>query len=229
MSSFDLDGRVGLEVPEPVSARKSARLAWAASLVVPGSGQLYAGARTRGLATLVATVLAIAGMATGVATGVAVRGIIMLYAFASVDAYFTAREANRGLNPSGGQNPRVAAVLNAITNGFGYFYLGERRKGLMTFVALAVLNVIAQAIAANSLRLGLGVAIGLECVLAAIAVDAYRIAEGLAAEPGRQQEVPETPAPDLPRWVPLSYSGAVLAVYALMVVLGAAFLMQQQP
>ena len=228
MSSFDLDGRAGLEAPEPVSARKSARLAWAASIVLPGSGQLYAGARTRGIVTLVATLAAFAGMASGVATGVAVRGVILIYAFASVDAYFTAREANRGLNPSGGQNPRVAAVLNAITNGFGYFYLGERRKGVITFVALAVLNLIAQATAANSMPLGLGLAIGLECVLAAIAVDAYRIAAGLAGEPGRP-EIPETPAPNLPRWVPLGYSGAIVAVYALMVVLGTAVLMQQQP
>jgi hypothetical protein len=39
------------------------------------------------------------------------------------------------------QNPRVAAVLNFLTNGFGYFYLrGERIKGFTVFIVLTFLS-----------------------------------------------------------------------------------------
>ena len=47
-----------------------------------------------------------------------------------------ALEINRGKEPGPYQNPRVAAVLNLLTHGFGYFYLGERGKGLLVFLGL---------------------------------------------------------------------------------------------
>ncbi|HEX4309864.1 MAG TPA: hypothetical protein VHZ25_07535 [Acidobacteriaceae bacterium] len=39
-----------------------------------------------------------------------------------------------------GGNPRIAAILNFLTNGIGYFYLGERGKGLAMFLGLGVVG-----------------------------------------------------------------------------------------
>jgi len=49
--------------------------------------------------------------------------------FAFLDAYFTALEINSGAGELiDAVNPRVAVVLNLLTAGLGYFYLGERTK-----------------------------------------------------------------------------------------------------
>ncbi len=131
--------------------RLSPGLAWGLSLALPGAGQLYARRYKAGVLTLLfvvagwsAAVFAQPLLAEGgqgsMLFGVALRVVVGLWAFASVDAYFTAREINAGWDPNVGPNPRAAAVLNLLTRGFGYFYAGESKRGWTAFVAVGVLN-----------------------------------------------------------------------------------------
>lgn len=125
------------EVP---AQRKSAGLAWLLSLFVPGAGQIYLGARTRGIAMLAATGLAIAlpFLAIGYRF-ISIRVVAAVAAFASIDAYFTARERNRGIDVEAEANPRIAALLNLTTSGFGYVYLGIR-VGLLMFAGYFIVG-----------------------------------------------------------------------------------------
>lgn len=150
---------------------KNPGFAWLVSLVLPGSGQLYCGKINRGAWTMAFFTLTGLGVIFIDRTipywGVVFRACLVLYAFSFLDAYFTAREINTGCDRPLYQNPRVAAVLNLLTRGFGYFYLGQRKKGLLVFIGLGVIG------AAGSIR---AVGVGLEVLLVGIAIDAYRIA-----------------------------------------------------
>ena len=94
-----------------------------------------------------------------------------LYLFAIVDAYFSAREWNAGV--TGwliGANPRTTAILNLTTKGFGYFYLGDRTKGIVCFLAMCA----TQALLLQHTNVWTQVlAISLQV---AIALDGYRVA-----------------------------------------------------
>jgi hypothetical protein len=105
--------------------------------------------------------------------GVALRSAIVLHLFSFLDAYFTAREINSGVDRYNTENPRVAAVLNLVTRGFGYWYVGERKKGFIVFFLLGIWGRIGTSAAEPAATV-----FGLieEFVLAAIAIDAYRIA-----------------------------------------------------
>ncbi|HEX4036824.1 MAG TPA: hypothetical protein VHX37_02095 [Acidobacteriaceae bacterium] len=132
--------------PEKPPQPKNAALAFVLSLVVPGSGQIYSGRETAGAVTL-------AFFAAGAAASFTLRAhpqnnigdtglgvAISLYIFAFLDAYFSTLEYNAGMASFMiGGNPRIAAILNFLTNGFGYFYLGERAKGLAMFVGLGLI------------------------------------------------------------------------------------------
>jgi hypothetical protein len=60
----------------------------------------------------------------------AMLAVLVLYVFSFLDAYYVAREINAGMDSLvDSNNPRVATTLNLLTNGFGYWYLGERTKG----------------------------------------------------------------------------------------------------
>ena len=141
------------------------------SLVIPGSGQVYCGKTARGITTLAFLLLAALGVLflnmEHLWWGISLRALLVLYASSFLDAYYTAREVNAGRDPGPYQNPRVAAVLNLLTNGFGYFYLGQRAKGLIVFLAMRLLGfVLAQ------------VEWVWELILVAIAIDGYRIGRG---------------------------------------------------
>jgi hypothetical protein len=86
------------------------------------------------------------------------------------DAYFAARERNAGVTSLlTGANPRIAAILNLLTKGFGYFYLGDRVKGAVCFVvvsAVGALILIHTSIWTSILAISLQIA---------VAVDAYRV------------------------------------------------------
>ena len=82
--------------------RLSPGLAWGLSLALPGAGQLYARRYKSGLLTLLFVVagwsaavfaqpLLAEGGSRSMLFGVALRVVVGLWAFASVDAYFTAR------------------------------------------------------------------------------------------------------------------------------------------
>lgn len=123
--------------PQP----KNPGLAFLISLLLPGLGQFYCGKVKRGLWTLVFFLLAMAGVVflfphlekEGFDTlwAIAFRTALVLYGFGFLDAYLTAREMSAGTHQHMLENPRVAAVLNLLTRGFGYWYVGERKKAIV--------------------------------------------------------------------------------------------------
>lgn len=169
-------------LPETPPAHKSAGLAFLISLLAPGSGQIYCGKVARGGTTLAFFVLSVAltGVGFGLpdATGeellgIAMLAVVILYVFSFLDAYYVAREINAGIDSLvDSSNPRVATTLNLLTNGFGYWYLGERNKGWVAFIVLGVIIRGASRALGNSPW-----SLLLLVIPSAMAVDAYRIAK----------------------------------------------------
>lgn len=215
---------------------RSAGFAFLVSLVVPGSGQIYCGKKNRGIPTFIFSFFAAAGLLAFNTNaswwGDCLRALIALYIFSFLDAYYTAREVNAGKDPPPYQNPRVAAVLNLLTNGFGYFYLGERAKGLIVFMVMRLLGF---ALASVEWLW--------ELMLLGVTIDAYRIGRReLKSSPMpassevlqlslREAYLPPAPVeqaapPDpghssrLPPIIPLSLAGFLACVYAGLVLLG---------
>jgi TM2 domain-containing membrane protein YozV len=209
---------IGALAPEP--RHKSAGLAFALSLLVPGTGQLYCGKIASGGMTLafwlLGVVLGFARISQDV-TGLGVMLMLVLWVFSFLDAYFTAVEINRGQEDLlEGQNPRVAVTLNVLTAGFGYFYLGERTKGIILFVLAQVTRL-----AIPKLTLPL---FAIQLLAAA---DAYRIAhrqvqESLAAQPvpPAVDAMSAAPASRLPVQVPVVLACLVVAGSLALVVIG---------
>ena len=123
-------------VPWDGSERKNPGLAWGLSFLCPGAGQLYCGLWRSGLTTLIVFWCAVAVTfvtKTPPTWGIALRYALALWCFATLDAYFSARDINSGAAPLlQGGNPRVAAILNLTTKGWGYFYLGRKSAGIVT-------------------------------------------------------------------------------------------------
>jgi hypothetical protein len=98
---------------------------------------------------------------------------VSLYIFAFLDAYYDALEYNAGLSTYLiGSSPRIACVLNFLTNGIGYFYLGERAKGLILFIGLGFLR---QALT-RQLTSRMGISLVWFVLQIVFAGDAYRLA-----------------------------------------------------
>jgi TM2 domain-containing membrane protein YozV len=169
------DIAAGAFVPEV--PHKSAGLAFLLSLLVPGVGQFYCGKTGRGGITmgfwLLGLLLCLAGPAQN-AKGIGILLVLVLWTFSFLDAYFTAIEINRGQDGQVDvQNPRVAVTLNLLTAGFGYFYLGERVKGILVFVATQIVRF---GIPQQTGYAGGVVALGLMVLQMLMGADAYRIA-----------------------------------------------------
>lgn len=132
------DGTSDLAPPPP----KRAWLAFVLALIVPGTGQMYAGRYSAGLATLLVFLLSLLVAVTSfghTAGGYGLYFAVSLYVYGFLDAYFGVLEHNAGIAGAvSGSNPRTAATLNFMTNGFGYFYLGERMKGVLMFVGMGL-------------------------------------------------------------------------------------------
>lgn len=133
--------------PERPEKPKSAAIAFLLSVLLPGIGQVYANRRTAGWVTFTFFYLSLLmGIATLIAkqfnlSGIAIFIAISLYIFGFLDAYFSALEYNQGISTYLiGGNPRIACFLNFLTNGFGYFYLGDRGKGIAMFLIVGVLG-----------------------------------------------------------------------------------------
>ena len=131
--------------PDKPAEPKSAAVAFLISLVLPGSGQIYAGRRTAGVWTMLfffLSLLMVTSLLAKPHNPVGDMGLGMalaLYPFAFLDAYFSVLEYNAGISTYLiGSNPRIAVILNFLPSGIGYFYLGERAKGLLMFVGLGV-------------------------------------------------------------------------------------------
>ncbi len=155
---------------------KSAGLAFALSLLFPGGGQLYCGKTLRGASTLVAFIVGIAICFSG-ARGFADFGIVLAFVvwiFAFVDAYFLADEINAGIDETlDGHSPRVAATLNLLTNGWGYFYLDEQGKGI---ALMLVLNIARFSFPSHRGWLSVVAQAAFLVIALVMAADAYRIA-----------------------------------------------------
>jgi hypothetical protein len=213
--------------PAEEKDRKSAGLAFLLSLLLPGAGHIYCGKARNGLVTLVAfagaVCLALTLPASNLFWGVGLRAAVVLYMFAFCDAFYVAREINNGLDPYMiGNNPRIAAMLNLLTNGFGYFYVGERKKGIIVFLVLRVFSG-AFGIQTSEVRSG-GLAV-LELVFVFLAVDAYRIARKQLRESFPSESLDDFATPQtggLSAAVPIALGCFFLLNYSLLVLVGLA-------
>jgi hypothetical protein len=145
---------------------KSPPIALVLSLLLPGAGHLYCGKRSTGVWTMVFFVIAVAVAVFGQPNVVKALGLIYaipIYIFAGLDARFTAREANEGRDYLPNGNPRIAATLNLLTSGLGYFYLGERTLGLVVFVGGRFVGRLIPAYVAILLQIGLSVHAYVKC------------------------------------------------------------------
>ena len=202
MTLFPQSAIDGPAPPAAPAVPRNATRAWILSLLVPGAGQLYCGARTRGVATLVIFSACVAVFVLTPVRWIGVRLAIMLYAFAGLDAYLTAVEVNRGVDPDAEDNPRVAGLLNLTTHGFGYVYLGWK----FGFVLFLLLVSIGRAF-------GMIAPLLVEAVSFALAADAFR--SGRKEREEVYGDAVRNPAP-----FPWAVAGTILGAYALLVLIG---------
>jgi hypothetical protein len=159
--------------PAQPEKRRNAVLALLLSLLFPGLGHLYLrfwrhagwiiGLELLSLLTIIA--------GNGQLHASAIIAAPSLYLFAIVDAYFSAREWNAGVTGwMIGANPRITAILNLLTKGFGYFYLGDRTKGIVCFLAMSATQ------AALLLHTNIWTQVLAISLQVAVALDGYRVA-----------------------------------------------------
>jgi TM2 domain-containing membrane protein YozV len=218
---------------------RSSGVALVLALILPGAGQVYAGKALRGAVSFVVFLFAgLGAVAFHVESqlwGLSLRSLLAIYVFSFLDAYQSVQELNARRDPPPYQNPRVAAVLNLLASGWGYFYLGERVKGLLVFMVV---------------RLG-GWALGQyqflwELISFGMAIDAYRLARralrrdpaaphwatnsgmlqlGLGqvppppALPALESAALPAPSSRVPRAVPLALAAMIGCAYGALVVL----------
>ena len=212
---------------EPQPVPKSPLVAFLLSLVCPGAGQIYCGKTSRGLWTLAIFLPALAiavyltgllgspeGRADAFFWGILVRITLFLYVFAFLDAFFTAREMTAGTDAFIAESPRVAAILNLLTRGFGYFYLGQRKLGFAVFFGLMFVQAPLAKTAAGGLVL--------ELTLAAMGAHAYSIARQTEKEILATVQLPAglPPSTGLPRAIPIGLALVLAAGYLALSVLG---------
>jgi TM2 domain-containing membrane protein YozV len=209
----------------PPTQHKSAGLAFLLSFFLPGVGQLYCGKIGRGVTTLGFWIVAAVVRLTGDPSGLGLIVGFVLWVFAFLDAYFTAVEINSGIDDQiDYQNPRVAATLNLLTAGIGYFYLGERAKGIALFI---VINALKFGIGSTAGYLRGAVSLLTMTVGIVMAIDAWRTARERvkAAIASPAQPVPVgAKSSRLPAFVPMGLAGLACAVFVGMIVIGTAVL-----
>jgi TM2 domain-containing membrane protein YozV/TPR repeat protein len=209
-------------LPPPI--HKSAGLAFGLSALIPGAGQIYCGKKGRGGLTLGFWLLGLLFCFTGeqLWIGIGIALMFVLWVFSFIDAYFTAIEVSRGQDEIvDAQNPRVAVVLNLLTSGFGYFYLGERSKGIALFIGMQVARLLILPKVPGVV--GTLIAFGLFVVQLAVAADAYRIAERQLKEALGPEATPQPNAPPasrLPKEVPLALAGLFTFGFVVLAIVG---------
>jgi hypothetical protein len=235
MNPNDVISLSAAAAPAPAPKRKSAGLAWLLSMILPGLGHLYCGLKLRGGLVMG---LSVAGMAVfwksaaALAAGdrsqewlmgLAIVYLPVLYLFGFLDAYFTAREINRGIDPALVDNPRVACTLNILTSGFGYFYLGERVKGIAVFVTMSFAQFALPALLGGSPAVVTASSLAAVVVAVALAADGYRIGRrSFNAQVAGLDLVADANPSHLPAAVPLAVGGAIAALFALILLAGMA-------
>jgi hypothetical protein len=214
--------------------KKSAGLAWLLSMILPGLGHFYCGLKLRGALVMGLSVAGMAVFWTSIAAQAAGGGsdqtalggaafliLPVLYVFGFLDAYFTAREINRGIDPTLVDNPRVASVLNLMTRGFGYFYLGERVKGLVVFVGLGLAQMLIPMMLGGGPTVASAVSLAAMALSFAMGIDAYRIGRrSFEAQIAGLDLHAEAPPSRLPVVVPLIAGGIVIGLLVLVIVAG---------
>ncbi len=211
--------------PQPVP--KSPLVAFVLSLVFPGAGQIYCGKTARGLWTSAIFLPALAltvyftlrlgspeGREDTFFWGILLRISLFLYVFAFLDAFFTAREMTAGTDAFIAESPRVASILNLLTRGFGYFYLGQRTLGFAVFFGLMFFQAPLAKTAAGGLVI--------ELILAAMGAHAYSIARQSEKQILATVRLPAEPASSngLPLAVPIGLAAVLAAGYVALVVAG---------
>ena len=190
--------------------RLSAGRAWMFSTLMPGTGQLYCGATTRGRTILVMTLAAIGtAIFYSPLLDPALRIAIVFYVLAPLDAYLTAREFNAGIDVEAANNPRVAAMLNLTTNGFGYVYVGMQ-SGWMVVIVFGMLFR----------SFGESLPLLMEIFRAVIAVHAWRLATRQRESEYPAAERPQIEETSLPEGVPYAVAAVLIGHYWLLVILG---------
>jgi len=233
MNPNDVISLYGAAAPAPAPKRKSAGRAWLLSMILPGLGHLYCGLKLRGglvmgfsVAGMFALVSSIAASAAGDPSmgwlaSLGIAYLPMLYVFGFLDAYFTAREMNRGIDPTLVDSPRVACALNLMWSGFGYFYLGERVKGIAVFVAMTVVGFAPLVLLGGSPAIASVITFAALVVWVALAADAYRIGRrSFNAQIEGLDLVADANPSHLPAAVPLAVGGAIAALFALILLAG---------
>jgi hypothetical protein len=197
------------------------------SLLLPGLGQLYCGKVKRGVLTLL-FFLAGAGLTyflidkpepAGLFGGMGLRLALVLYVFSFLDAYFTARDINLGLDAVQPYNPRVAAVLNLVTRGFGYWYVDEKTKGVVLFFLVGAADRASMKMEDPA---GIWLSLAVEVAMAVMAADAYRIARlenslAVASPPVRPEGL--EPEEGLKPAIPLALASLFVAAYMGLILL----------
>jgi TM2 domain-containing membrane protein YozV len=174
-------------MPAEPPPQKDPGMAFLLSLLVPGAGQLYCDKKRRALWTFLVSLLCVAGIGFAwprlegsegesmtLLLGISLRTFLVLYAFGFLDAYFTAQEIHSGDDQYLAYNPRVAAVLNLLTRGFGYWYVDQRGKAWVLFFLIGAASRASMKMKDGPASTALELII--EFALAVLAVDAYRIA-----------------------------------------------------
>lgn len=233
MNTDDLISLTGPAAEIAPVRRKSAGLAWVLSMMLPGLGHLYCGVKLRGALVMGFSIAGMAVLLTSIAAQTAGRGsdqtalgaaflvLPVLYVFGFLDAYFTAREINRGIDPTLVDNPRVASVLNLMTRGFGYFYLGERVKGLAVFVGLGLAQMLLPLALGGGPTVTNAVSLAAMALSLAIGIDAYRIGRrSFESQIADMDLHAEAPPSRLPVVVPLIAGGILIGLLVLTIVAG---------
>jgi TM2 domain-containing membrane protein YozV len=233
MKTDDLISLTGPAAEFAPVKKKSAGLAWLLSMVLPGLGHFYCGLKLRGalvmgfsVAGMAAFWMSIAAQATGRGfdqnvLGAAFLILPVLYVFGFLDAHFTAREINRGIDPTLVDSPRVASVLNLMTRGLGYFYLGERVKGLVVFVGVGLAQMLIPMMLGETQTVVNAVSLVALLLSVAMAIDAYRIGRrSFEAQIAGMDLHAEAPPSRLPVAVPLIAGGIVIGLLVLIIAAG---------
>ncbi len=228
--SLSLTPRLATPAPLPPAppVPKSAGLAFLFSLLMPGTGQIYCGKTKRGLWTLgffLGCVIGFFWLAPELRTnpsefnslfsGLFFRTAIVLYAFGFLDAFLTAREVSSGESLAE-YNPRVAAVLNLTTRGFGYFYLGQSKLAIGVFVFLGVFAAVAMGTGVAALQV-----VG-EMFLIGFAIHGYRLARRLNAASGVAEAPRAHRGSDLPAILAYGLASVIAVGYFALMAVGVA-------
>jgi hypothetical protein len=153
------------------------------SLLWPGWGHWRAGRRVRAVWTAGMCLLLWAILAAGMLCGLPV--LTMNAAFTLPALYlFAIADVRHAGGDDAGRNPRIAALLNYTTKGFGYFYLGKRLRWMAALAALLLVQaLLVRGVVAEPW--GMALALGLQL---GIAADGYRLAQA-GGEPAAARPV----------------------------------------